>query len=59
MENMSTAAGSASTTPPGPVPRAVLADIPAYVPKPPKPASDGPSYRLFLNENPCPPLASV
>ncbi|MFF1874626.1 histidinol-phosphate transaminase [Streptomyces sp. CB03911] len=42
-----------------PTPRAELDGIPAYVPKPPKPPAEGPSYRLFLNENPYPPLPSV
>ncbi|MGV9245447.1 histidinol-phosphate transaminase [Streptomyces sp. NPDC003710] len=42
-----------------PVPRAVLDGIPAYVPKPPQPPAMGTSYRLFLNENPCPPLPSA
>jgi len=42
-----------------PEPRAVLAGIPAYVPKPPQARPTGPSYRLFLNENPYPPLPSV
>lgn len=42
-----------------PQPRAVLDGIPAYVPKPPRPAPGGPSHRLFLNENPYPPLPSV
>lgn len=42
-----------------PVPRPGLADVPAYVPKPPAPRAEGPSWRLFLNENPYPPLASV
>lgn len=42
-----------------PVPRAVLDGIPAYVPKPPQPPATGTSYRLFLNENPCPPLPSA
>ncbi|GAA2733891.1 histidinol-phosphate transaminase [Streptomyces nogalater] len=41
------------------MPRAVLAGIPAYVPKPPSPPAQGPSHRLFLNENPYPPLPSV
>ncbi|GAA4291858.1 histidinol-phosphate transaminase [Streptomyces venetus] len=42
-----------------PAPRAVLDGIPAYVPKPPQPPAAGTSYRLFLNENPCPPLPSA
>ncbi|WP_405590533.1 histidinol-phosphate transaminase [Streptomyces sp. NBC_01190] len=42
-----------------PAPRGALDGIPAYVPKPPQPPSEGPSYRLFLNENPYPPLPSV
>jgi histidinol-phosphate aminotransferase len=44
---------------PAPTPRAVLAGIPAYVPKPPAPPAEGPAHRLFLNENPYPPLPSV
>ena len=53
-------AGTTST--PGataPAPRAVLAGVPAYVPKPPAPPAEGLSHRLFLNENPYPPLPSV
>ncbi len=42
-----------------PAPRAALDGIPAYVPTPPKPPATGPSHRLFLNENPYPPLPSV
>jgi histidinol-phosphate aminotransferase len=42
-----------------PVPRPALDGIPAYVPKPPQPPAAGPSHRLFLNENPYPPLPSV
>ncbi|NJQ01100.1 histidinol-phosphate transaminase [Streptomyces zingiberis] len=42
-----------------PSPRAVLDGIPAYVPKPPQPPATGVSHRLFLNENPCPPLPSA
>lgn len=42
-----------------PEPRAVLGDIPAYVPKPPHPPATGTSHRLYLNENPCPPLPSA
>ncbi|MGX2993512.1 histidinol-phosphate transaminase [Streptomyces sp. JNUCC 64] len=37
----------------------MLAGIPAYVPKPPAPPAEGPVHRLFLNENPYPPLPSV
>lgn len=46
-------------SPHSPSPRAVLDGIPAYVPKPPQPPATGTSYRLFLNENPCPPLPSA
>jgi histidinol-phosphate aminotransferase len=42
-----------------PAPRASLAEVPAYVPKPPTPRPAGTSHRLFLNENPFPPLPSV
>jgi histidinol-phosphate aminotransferase len=42
-----------------PEPRATLAHIPSYVPKPPVAPPGGPAYRLFLNENPYPPLPSV
>ncbi|GAA3763217.1 histidinol-phosphate transaminase [Streptomyces tremellae] len=42
-----------------PAPRTALDGIPAYVPKPPRPPARGTSYRLFLNENPFPPLPSV
>ncbi|MGW7464655.1 histidinol-phosphate transaminase [Streptomyces xantholiticus] len=54
-----TSATSTTGVPSTPAPRAVLAGIPAYVPKPPAPPADGPSHRLFLNENPYPPLPSV
>jgi histidinol-phosphate aminotransferase len=37
----------------------VLGDIPAYVPKPPRPPATGTSHRLYLNENPYPPLPSA
>lgn len=43
----------------GPAPRAALENVPLYVPKPPKALLDGESHRLFLNENPYPPLPSV
>lgn len=43
----------------GPVPRTALRSVPLYVPKPPKPLDGGESHRLFLNENPYPPLPSV
>jgi histidinol-phosphate aminotransferase len=42
-----------------PAPRPGLAHVPAYVPEPPAAPPEGPAYRLFLNENPHPPLASV
>ncbi|MYT33083.1 MULTISPECIES: histidinol-phosphate transaminase [unclassified Streptomyces] len=42
-----------------PAPRAALHDIPVYVPRPPRQAAVGPHYRLFMNENPYPPLPSV
>ncbi|MEV7389539.1 histidinol-phosphate transaminase [Streptomyces sp. NPDC091215] len=42
-----------------PSPRVVLDGIPAYVPKPPQPPATGVSHRLFLNENPYPPLPSA
>jgi histidinol-phosphate aminotransferase len=42
-----------------PSPRFALDDVPLYVPKPPVPRAGGPSHRLFLNENPHPPLPSV
>lgn len=42
-----------------PAPRAALDEIPAYVPKPPQAPASSPSYRLFLNENPFPPLPSA
>ncbi|MEU0531874.1 histidinol-phosphate transaminase [Amycolatopsis tolypomycina] len=42
-----------------PVPRTVLDEVPLYVPKPPVARADGVSHRLFLNENPYPPLPSV
>ncbi|GAA1938211.1 histidinol-phosphate transaminase [Kitasatospora viridis] len=42
-----------------PAPRAALDDIPAYVPKPPQPPAVGEFHRLFLNENPYPPLPSA
>ncbi|MET8676618.1 histidinol-phosphate transaminase [Streptomyces sp. NPDC004647] len=45
--------------PSAPAPRPELSGIPAYVPKPPRPPAAGPSHRLFLNENPYPPLPSV
>ncbi|HEX4791040.1 MAG TPA: histidinol-phosphate transaminase [Actinospica sp.] len=51
------AAGVAAV--PGPAPRASLAEVPLYVPKPPKALPGGVSHRLFLNENPYPPLPSV
>ncbi|MER6615215.1 histidinol-phosphate transaminase [Streptomyces xantholiticus] len=54
-----TSATSTTGVPSTPAPRAVLAGIPAYVPKPPAPPAEGPSHRLFLNENPYPPLPSV
>jgi histidinol-phosphate aminotransferase len=44
---------------PSPLPRAALDGIPTYVPKPPQPPASGVSYRLFLNENPYPPLPSA
>lgn len=43
----------------GPVPRAALQTVPLYVPKPPQPRVGAESHRLFLNENPYPPLPSV
>jgi histidinol-phosphate aminotransferase len=46
-------------SPHSPSPRAVLDGIPAYVPKPPQPPATGESHRLFLNENPYPPLPSA
>jgi histidinol-phosphate aminotransferase len=46
-------------SPHSPSPRAVLDGIPAYVPKPPQPPATGTSHRLFLNENPYPPLPSA
>lgn len=42
-----------------PAPRPALTTVPLYVPKPPVARADGPSHRLFLNENPYPPLPSV
>lgn len=42
-----------------PAPRPVLDTVPLYVPKPPVARADGTSHRLFLNENPYPPLPSV
>ncbi|MFI7385090.1 histidinol-phosphate transaminase [Streptomyces sp. NPDC049813] len=45
--------------PTSPTPRAVLGDIPAYVPKPPRPPATGTAHRLYLNENPYPPLPSA
>ncbi|MFT7841706.1 histidinol-phosphate transaminase [Saccharothrix sp. BKS2] len=42
-----------------PVPRPALDTVPLYVPKPPVARADGTSHRLFLNENPYPPLPSV
>lgn len=59
MDDTSTPASWRATVPPGPVPRAVLADIPTYAPKAPKPTAGAPAHRLFLNENPYPPLPSV
>ncbi|MEE1938777.1 histidinol-phosphate transaminase [Streptomyces sp. TRM 70361] len=62
---MSTTSTTSALSAPGapgalaPAPRPVLAGIPAYVPKPPAPPAEGPSHRLFLNENPYPPLPSV
>jgi histidinol-phosphate aminotransferase len=48
------------TTPSGPVPRAALADVPAYVAGRPAAAVPGrPSYKLSSNENPFPPPAAV
>ncbi|MFF1686451.1 MULTISPECIES: histidinol-phosphate transaminase [unclassified Streptomyces] len=46
-------------SPHSPSPRAILDGIPAYVPKPPQPPAAGVSHRLFLNENPYPPLPSA
>jgi len=46
-------------TAPAPAPHASLAEVPLYVPNPPKGLTDGVSHRLFLNENPYPPLPSV
>ena len=46
-------------TAPAPEPHASLAEVPLYVPNPPKGRADGVCYRLFLNENPYPPLPSV
>jgi histidinol-phosphate aminotransferase len=54
-----TTAQTSTGTGAAPAPRPVLAGIPAYVPKPPAPPAEGPSHRLFLNENPYPPLPSV
>lgn len=42
-----------------PAPRPALDAVPVYVPKPPVARRTGTSYRLFLNENPYPPLPSV
>ncbi len=47
-------------SPSGPVPRAALADVPAYVAGRPAAAVPGrPSYKLSSNENPFPPPAAV
>lgn len=49
-----------SVTPSSPVPRAALADVPAYVAGRPAAAVPGrPSYKLSSNENPFPPPARV
>ncbi|WP_030668307.1 histidinol-phosphate transaminase [Streptomyces cellulosae] len=56
---MSTTSLTSAPSTTAPTPRTVLAGIPAYVPKPPAPPAEGPSHRLFLNENPYPPLPSV
>jgi histidinol-phosphate aminotransferase len=42
-----------------PLPHSALNSVPSYVPKPPTPRQHGTSYRLFLNENPFPPLPSI
>ncbi|GAA1940771.1 histidinol-phosphate transaminase [Nocardioides marmoribigeumensis] len=48
------------STPSAPVPRAALADVPAYVAGRPAAAVPGrPSYKLSSNENPFPPPAAV
>jgi histidinol-phosphate aminotransferase len=50
----------ASAASDGPVPRAALAAVPAYVAgKPAAPPSDRPTYKLSSNENPHPPLPEV
>ncbi len=47
-------------SPSGPVPRAALADVPAYVAgRPPTAVPGRPSYKLSSNENPFPPPAAV
>jgi len=48
-----------STLRAAPAPHASLAEVPLYVPNPPKGLTDAVSHRLFLNENPYPPLPSV
>ncbi len=42
-----------------PEPKASLAEVPLYVPKPPTASGGGESHRLYLNESPFPPLPSA
>ncbi len=55
-----TTPGSESGRPPGPTPRAALADVPAYVAgRPPAVREGRRSFKLSSNENPYPPLPAV